>query len=135
MEKNIFTKSIFKEKYPEDGKRISIMSRHTENDGKTPDKRIVEGTSFEEWLREFAPPEKLVGAYYREEISWEEFEEKYINFLRSNDIAPKVKSFARRCQGEIITLLCAEEDANKCHRRLLAEELQRYEPDLKIIHR
>ncbi|MDO9231385.1 MAG: hypothetical protein Q7U36_02815 [bacterium] len=64
MEKEIFTKSIIKEK--EFGeKRISVMSRHTKEDGVTPDERIVEGVTFDEWQKDFAPPVKLIGAYYR----------------------------------------------------------------------
>ena len=36
------SKCILSSKKPEDGTRISIMSRHTLNDGKTPDERITE---------------------------------------------------------------------------------------------
>jgi len=82
MEKELFTKSIIKEKEP-DEKRISVMSRHTKEDGVTPDKRIVEGVTFDEWRKEFAPPDKLVGAYYRNELSWKYFEKKYVEFLQS----------------------------------------------------
>ncbi|PJE58491.1 MAG: hypothetical protein COU81_00380 [Candidatus Portnoybacteria bacterium CG10_big_fil_rev_8_21_14_0_10_36_7] len=73
------------------------MSRHTKEDGITPDERIIEGVSFDEWRKEFAPPEKLVGAYYRNELSWEDFEKKYFDFLRSAEIKPYVEAFAKRC--------------------------------------
>jgi len=135
QEKFLFTKSIIKPKEPADARRISIMSRHTKEDGITPDERIIDGETFDEWLREFAPPAKLVGAYYRQEITWDDFENQYLQFLRSADIQPKVKEFAERCANETITLMCVEADADKCHRRLLAEELQKYQPDLKIIHK
>lgn len=134
MEKEIFTKSIIKEREPNE-KRVSIMSRHTKADGVTPDERIVEGVTFDEWRKEFAPPDKLIGAYYRNELSWEDFEKKYIEFLRSAEIKPKVESFAKRCTEETITLMCIEDGADKCHRRLLAEELQKYQPQLKIFHK
>jgi len=130
----LYTESIVKPKNPEDQKRISVMSRHTLNDGKTPDARIIDGETFDEWLKDFAPPSKLVGAYYRKEIQWEEFEQKYLEFLRSAETQPKVESFAKRCTEETITLMCIEDDPTHCHRRLLAEELQRYQPHLKIIH-
>ena len=135
MHKEIFTKSITKEKDPNDQKRISVMSKHTLEDGKTPDERIIEGITFDEWQKDFAPPAKLVGAYYRKELSWKNFEKKYLEFLRSDKIRPKVESFAKRCTEETITLMCIEDTADKCHRRLLAEELQRYQPRLKIIHK
>lgn len=134
MEKEIFTKSIIKEKELGE-KRISVMSRHTKNDGVTPDERIIEGVTFDEWQKDFAPPGKLVGAYYRKEISWEEFEKKYLEFLRNDEIKSKVENFAKRCTEETITLMCIEDTADKCHRRLLAEELQKYQPHLKIVHK
>ena len=34
-----------------------------------------------------------------------------------------------------ITLLCSEENADRCHRRLLAKECKKYEPKLKVEHR
>ncbi len=134
MEKHLFTKSIINEKEP-DEKRISVMSRHTLDDGQTPDVRIIEGITFDEWQKEFAPPSKLVGAYYRKELPWEEFERVYLEYLRSDEIKPKVEAFAKRCTEETITLMCIEDIADKCHRRLLAEELQRYQPSLKVIHK
>lgn len=135
MEKPIFTKSIIKEKEIGDGKRISVMSRHTLSDGKTQDERIIDGVSFDEWKKEFSAPSKLVGRYYRKEIDWEEFEKQYIEFLRSDEVNPEIKLFAKRCTEEVITLMCIEDTADKCHRRLLAEELQKYQPDLKITHK
>ncbi len=134
MEKELFTKSIIKEKEP-DEKRISVMSRHTKEDGITPDERIVEGETFDEWRKEFAPPGSLVGAYYRKELSWDDFERKYIEFLRSPEVKQEVESFARRCTEETLTLMCIEDTADRCHRRLLAEELKQYQPQLKIIHK
>lgn len=134
MKKELFTKSIVKEKEPNE-KRISVMSRHTKEDGITPDERIIEGETFDEWRKEFAPSAKLIGAYSRKELSWEEFEKKYVEFLQSPEIKSQVASFAKRCTEETITLMCIEDTADKCHRRLLAEELQKYQPQLKIFHK
>lgn len=134
MENELFTKSIIKQREP-DEKRISVMSRHTKEDGVTPDERIIDGESFDEWRKEFAPPAQLVGSYYRGELSWEDFEKKYIEFLQSTEIKPQVESFAKECTEKTITLMCIEDTADKCHRRLLAEELQKYQPQLKIFHK
>ena len=134
MGKELFTTSIIKEKDPGE-KRTSVMSRHTLEDGITPDERIIEGVSFDEWQREFAPPAKLVGAYYRKELLWEDFEKTYLEYLRGDETRPKVEAFAKRCAEETITLACIEDTADRCHRRLLAEELQRYQPELKIVHK
>jgi uncharacterized protein YeaO (DUF488 family) len=134
MEKIVYTKSIIKDREP-DEKRISVMSRHTEADGVTPDERIVAGINFDEWLKELAPPAVLVGAYYRKELSWEDFADKYLAFLRSDGMRPKVEQLAARCSEETLTLLCIEDTADKCHRRLLVEELTKYQPHLRIIHK
>lgn len=135
IEKGLYTKSIYKKRDPEDATHVSIMSRHTLEDGITPDENILPGESFDEWMRELAPPTKLVGSYYRKEIEWDEYESAYLDFLRSEEIAPLVEVFARRCTEETITLLCVEDKADNCHRRLLAEELQRKEPGLRVVHK
>lgn len=135
QEKFLFTKSIIKPKEADDARRISVMSRHTKEDGITPDERIIDGETFDEWLQDFAPPAKLVDAYYPQEVTWDNFARLYLEFLRSPEVQPKVEEFAHRCAQETITLMCVEEDSEKCHRRLLAEELQKYQPDLKIKHK
>ncbi|NTW13939.1 MAG: 2-phosphosulfolactate phosphatase [Candidatus Moranbacteria bacterium] len=58
-------------------RRISIMSRHTRTDGKTPDPEITR-ESYDEWWKELAPDEKALGAYLRKEVSFETFEAAYV---------------------------------------------------------
>lgn len=127
------TKSILKEREASDGIRISVMSRHTLNDGITPDPRIKEG-SFDIWRKFLAPSPKLVGAYYRKEKSWEEFETEYLSYLRTPAMANNVQELASEALEKTVTILCVEETAERCHRRLLAEECQNYESSLEIIH-
>lgn len=134
MERELYTKSIFKPRAPEDSRHISVMSRHTLNDGVTPDDRIIEGESYDEWLKALAPPDQLVGRYYRNEVSWEEYENEYKKYLNSDAVKPILTDFSKRCEGEPITLLCVEESPEKCHRRILAEELQKLNPKLNIKH-
>ncbi len=131
---SLFTKSIFKEKDSDDGIRISVMSRHTLNDGVTPDLRIT-SDRFEEHIVILAPPSKLVGDYYKGNLNWQEYETRYLEYLRIPDISKKVKQLAQRASKQDITLLCAEDTAEKCHRRILAEECQRYNSTLDVIHR
>lgn len=130
----LYTKSIFHEKEETDGTRISIMSRHTLNDGITPDPRITP-TAFDEWMPELAPPAKLVGDYYHRNLPWEDFEQRYLEHLHQPDVSPLVSTLATCALSHDITLLCVEETAQYCHRRVLAEECQRYEPDLIVGHR
>jgi uncharacterized protein YeaO (DUF488 family) len=122
------TKCILHRPEPSDGKRISVMSRHTLNDGKTPHPDIRDG-SYDEWLVELAPPAKLVGDYYRRGLDWKIFEERYIDYLRGK-VEKAVRILASRALLENLTLLCIEEAPEKCHRRLIAEECVRCEPGI-----
>ncbi len=130
----LYTKCIFSTPSQEDGCRISVMSRHTLNDGATADSRITE-LSYTEWYRKLAPPPNLVGRYYKKELSWDTFAEKYIAHIRTPSIAERVRFLARRALSEDITILCVEETPEKCHRGLLAEECKRLEPRITVIHR
>lgn len=130
----LYTKSILEERKPEDGLRISVMSRHTLNDGLTLDARIT-NNHFDEHLQILAPPLKIIGEYLRGELDWENYIAKYLEYLKKPDIAKEVKQLAERATKQDITLLCIEDTPNYCHRRLLAEECQRYQPLLQVICR
>ena len=137
----LYTKCIFKERSKSDGVRISVMSRHTMNDGITPDERITLD-SFDEHLLELSPRVKLVGDYYKKMITWNEFEEAYKLDIRKDEISEKVNKLAKRSLRIDLTIMCVEDfptdcDENgklKCHRRILAEECQIRQPDLVVEH-
>lgn len=130
----LYTKCILKPPSPEDGFRISVMSRHTLNDGKTPDPRITEEL-FHVHLSHLGPDPKEIGAYLRKEITWEEFTKAYLEKLLSKPASIGVEMIAKGAIEGNITLLCIEETAEKCHRRLLAEECKRRFLVLQIEHR
>ena len=130
----LYTKCILKEREKADGWRISIMSRHTLNDGITPDSRIPIA-SYDQWIKELAPPEKLIGAYYKMRLSWKEFEEGYLEHIRSKGIKEIVQELSVISTFKNITLLCIEEYQEFCHRRILANECIIYQPWLSIEHK
>jgi len=131
---SLYTKCIFAPATPADGIRISVMSRHTLNDGITPDERITD-SSYHMWRKELAPPPRVVGAYYRGEIRWPEFETQYKEHLQRPEISDVVQKIARRAMTRDITFLCVEPTADYCHRRLLAEECRKYQPELVVEHK
>ncbi len=131
----LYTKSIFSQKDLSDGLRISVMSRHTLNDGKTLDTRIQEGREYDLWIKEFAPPAQLVGKWYNKKICWEIFQKGYEDHLRKSEITQCVKKLARDALKQDITILCVEENAHSCHRSILADECKKYEKELEIVHR
>lgn len=114
-----------------DGKRISVMSRHTLNDGVTPDPEIS-CDLYDEWWPELSPPDLLVGAYYKRGMEWSEFETEYLDHLRRSDASVAVARLIQLAKDEIVTVLCIESDPAFCHRRLLAEECQLMEPDIEV---
>ena len=130
----LYTKSIFEPKDDRDGTRISVMSRHTLNDGKTPDPRITE-ESYDEWIRGLAPPDELVGAYYKRGLEWDVFEREYKEHLSIKPVIYHVRSLATRATNQDITILCVEPKGENCHRIISAEECLKYHPELKIEHR
>jgi uncharacterized protein YeaO (DUF488 family) len=69
------------------------MSRHTLQDGVTPDPRIV---AFDAWWQDLAPPPKLVGAYYKRGLPWAEFEAAYKDHLRGLAFVEKLLEASQR---------------------------------------
>lgn len=125
------TKSILYDKEDTDGLRISVMSRHTLNDGVTPHPEITD-LSYNNWLPILAPPAKLLGDYYKRGLLWNQFEQKYLDHIRQQKVQIEVQKLAENSLDSIITLLCIEESPEYCHRRILAEECKRYQPNLVL---
>lgn len=112
-----------------DGTRASIMSRHTLNDGKTEDLRLA--GRWDCWIRTLAPTGKMVGAYYRGELEWKDFENLYLEHLRKA-VAEEVLSLANMAMKGDVTVMCIETSPERCHRRLLVQECSRVVQGLKV---
>lgn len=127
----LFTKCILKEVKKDDGLRISVMSRHTLNDGVTPDSRIT-GSSFDEHYPELAPSPKLIGDYYKRGLSWDEFMVRFREQIQSASAQVILGEIAAMSISENVTLLCIEDEPHFCHRRLLAEECKKLVPEITV---
>ena len=115
------SKCILAEKSVDDGQRISIMSRHTLNDGETPDERIS-ANSFDAHLPDFGPSPKLVWKYYRNEIDFENYSKEYKESLNPKQDA--IKRIIEWALIENITVLCIEPSPELCHRKIFVETAQ-----------
>jgi len=71
-----------------------------------------------------------LGDYYKRGLSWEQFEQEYLNYIRQPSVSVEVQKLAQRSSDCVITLLCIEESPVYCHHRLLAEKCKRYQPKL-----
>jgi uncharacterized protein YeaO (DUF488 family) len=133
---SLFTKSIYSQKEKSDGIWIAVLSRYTLDDGVTPDLRMNSSSVDEHWI-ELAPRPILVGDYKKRRIiAWDIFADRYLRLIREPELVPKVKKLAFRALYEDITILCVEDKEDPhCHRKILALECQRYEQQLRVIHK
>jgi uncharacterized protein YeaO (DUF488 family) len=131
------TKCIFDPVSKEDGLRISVMSRHTLEDGITPDSRIIPGVSYMEHHVKLAPPPTAVGRWYRSgkgEADWNTFTEEYLGHLDKPEPARKVRRLAKMALRRDVTILCVEPRGEKCHRVILAQRCKDIQPRLEVRH-
>lgn len=126
----LFTKCIKLNPSKKDGYRISIMSRHTLEDGITPDPEIKK---FKQHWPVLAPTPRLIGDYYKRGLSWEKFEGRFNEFLELEAQQHALQEIIRMAYEGDVTLMCVEKTPEKCHRRLVAEKIKEMEPDLKVI--
>lgn len=109
-----------------DGTRISVMSMHTLNDGITPDDSI-KPEMYDLHITDLAPPKKLLGDYYKRDLSWDEYEIRYLAHIRQPYIQKIIKHILT--QYDDITFLCIEPTDDYCHRRLLKLECMNIQID------
>jgi uncharacterized protein (DUF488 family) len=78
-----------------------------------------------------APTQEILDAFKKHKGSWDVYTEAYIGLLRSRGVesALSKESFLKKT-----VLLCSEDSAEHCHRRLALEYLQRHWEDVIIHH-
>ena len=82
-------------------------------------------------ITDFAPSKELLDCWHKQEVTWEEYEKIYIQLLKKRNVLQDygVKSFDGSC------FLCSEDTPEQCHRRLLAEYLQKHSKEkVSIVH-
>ncbi|MDO9536825.1 MAG: DUF488 domain-containing protein [Thermoplasmata archaeon] len=79
---------------------------------------------------DYAPTKELLNLYRDKAIDWKEYEKQYIQILKEREILKNIEwsLFDGAC------LLCSEETADMCHRRLLAEYLAGANKEIEITH-
>lgn len=82
--------------------------------------RTILSTQYIHWL-ESAPEEKMLSAYKKKEISWDDYAGEYLAMLERR----KVESSISLISGGDACLLCSEAKPHHCHRSILAEYLNK----------
>jgi uncharacterized protein (DUF488 family) len=79
---------------------------------------------------EFAPSKDMLDAYKKKKAIWAEYELQFLELIESRHIEDRLpqSKLERAC------LLCSEESPEHCHRRLVAEYLQKKWPGVEIQH-
>lgn len=80
---------------------------------------------------ECAPTKDILDDYKKGKITWAEYEKKYNALLEKRNIK---ELYPKLAGNEIVCLLCSEPTPEHCHRRLLAEYLQRHLENIQIVH-
>lgn len=98
---------------------------------------------FRNWeyiqMPELAPTSEMLKSYREaskkkseRDAAWQSYTEQYLGLLKDRDA---VQSIDQRILTKGIVLLCSEHEADRCHRRLVAEEIKRLlHPDCEIVH-
>lgn len=81
-------------------------------------------------LPRLAPTGHLLDAYRNGETRWPQYEEEFLRLMERRLVHVGVPREV--VDGSV--LLCSEESPERCHRRLVAEHLQRRWRDVEIVH-
>jgi len=79
---------------------------------------------------ELAPTKPMLDDYKKHKGEWAEYERRFLALMRERTI--EVNTPPELLDGAC--LLCSEEKPHHCHRRLVAEYLQRHWGDVEIQH-
>jgi len=108
------TKSVYDPPVASDGYRVLVM--HYWPRGVAKDKIDV-------WEKRLGTPPELIKRWQAGRIAWPKFRRAYLQAIE--DQQETLAALAARAQEQTITLLCSCKDANRCHRSILAELLDR----------
>jgi len=79
---------------------------------------------------ELAPTKELLDVYKKRKGDWAAYEKEFLELIAQRQIESTISK-------ELIDngcLLCSEDTPDQCHRRLVAEYLQRHWPEVSIEH-
>jgi uncharacterized protein (DUF488 family) len=92
-------------------------------------REVCDASYFHEPL--LAPTQDMLDEYKKRKGSWADYEELFLALMAERDISNVLD---RRSFVEPTVLLCSEPTAEKCHRRLVLEYLQRHWDGVIIRH-
>lgn len=107
-------KTIYDKAEDSDGERILVMRYWP---------RGVPKSKIDLWIKELGTEPELIRKWKAKKISWAEFKREYKKSLKGKE--QLLEELARKAKNSKITLLCSCKDAEKCHRTVLASEVEK----------
>ncbi|AEG16703.1 hypothetical protein Desku_3213 [Desulfofundulus kuznetsovii DSM 6115] len=78
-----------------------------------------------------APTQEMLDAYRKKQDTWQDYERKFLALMADRKIEEKI---SKDLFNVPTVLLCSENSAKRCHRRLVLEYLQKKWGGLEIVH-
>lgn len=79
---------------------------------------------------ELAPTQEMLDAYKKAGSGWDQYAHRFVDLMASR----RIEEALTRDQLDGACLLCSEDKAHHCHRRLVAEYLREKWGDVEIVH-
>ena len=110
-------KSIYDPASTSDGVRILVMRMWP---------RGIKKSKVDKWLKELGTEKDLIKRWKEGRMSLEAFRSSYISDLaKSRDAQAAIELVVGLLMhGDVVTLLCGEKDASRCHRSFLKQVLE-----------
>ena len=109
---NVRLKRVYEPASPDDGYRI-LSTRYWP--------RGVPKSAVNEYVIKTSPSRELLREFKHEGLSWEDYVPRYLDEMHSENAITAIQRLATMAKSGSITLMCACEDENRCHRSLLRE--------------
>ena len=107
----------YRDAAPLDGLKISVMRF-------TP-KRF----NYDILMLGLAPKPELLRSYRSGKISWKQYEGMFLKQIAQSS---EIDCLIQLALEQDVTIYCSEKETDKCHRRLIAEEVMKKAPYLKV---
>jgi uncharacterized protein YeaO (DUF488 family) len=109
------SKSVYDKPDPTDGERILVMRIWP---------RGVSKEKIDSWMKDLGTERDLIKKWKSGKVSWKEFANDYVKSLKGKE--ELLKELAEKSAKGTVTLLCTDKDPGRCHRSLLAKQVEKF---------
>ncbi len=110
------TKSVYDKPEASDGERILVMRIWPRGVSR-------EKMRIDKWMKDLGTEKDLIKKWKSGKVSWKEFASDYRKSLKGKE--KLLQELAEKSKKGDVTLLCTDKDPARCHRSLLAQEIEK----------